>query len=103
MLALAGPASAGATPDEERVDDVYGTLYEAVVARYQARLSETHVGPQDWLAALPADLRTAEAIEGLLLPVPNPDLATASFAIEDDESLEQLLTALILDPRFNLK
>ena len=103
LLALAGPASAGATPDEERVDDVYGTLYEAVVARYQARLSETHAGPQDWLAALPADLRTAEAIEGLLLPVPNPDLATASFAIEDDESLEQLLTALILDPRFNLK
>lgn len=103
LLALASPASAGATPDEERVDDVYGTLYEAVVARYQARLSETHAGPQDWLAALPADLRTAEAIEGLLLPVPNPDLATASFAIEDDESLEQLLTALILDPRFNLK
>ena len=55
------------------------------------------------LAALPADLQTAEAIEGLLLPVPNPDLATASFAIEDEESLEQLLTALILDPRFNLK
>ena len=103
LLALAGPASAGATPDEERVDDVYGALYEVVVARYQARLSETHAGPQDWLAALPADLRTAEAIEGLLLPVPNPDLATASFAIEDDDSLEQLLTALILDPRFNLK
>lgn len=103
LLALAGPARAGATPDEERVDDVYSALYDQVVARYQARLSETHAGPQDWLAALPADLQTAEAIEGLLLPVPNPDLATASFAIEDEESLEQLLTALILDPRFNLK
>ncbi|MEC8154544.1 MAG: DUF1800 family protein, partial [Pseudomonadota bacterium] len=103
LLALAGPASAGATPDEERVDDVYGTLYEAVVARYQARLRETHAGPQDWLAALPADLQNAAAIEGLLLPMPNPALATASFAIEDNDSLEQLLTALILDPRFNLK
>ena len=39
----------------------------------------------------------------LLLPMPNPALATASFAIEDNDSLEQLLTALILDPRFNLK
>ena len=63
LLALAGPARAGAAPDEERVDDVYGALYEAVVARYQARLRETYAGPQDWLASLPADLQTAEAIE----------------------------------------
>lgn len=104
LMAVAMPTGAGQViADEDSVEAVYGLLYDRIDQRYQGRLSETFAGPEDWRAALPNDLRTAEAIESLLLPVRNPDLATASFVIEDEESLEQLLTALILDPRFNLK
>lgn len=105
VLAMAvGTIKTPRSDDDEAIDQIvesiYDTLFEERAAVYQARLSETFAGPEQWLAAMPAQAQTSAGLEIALLPVRNPALATDDKAVE---GLDDLLFSLVLDPRFHLK
>ena len=99
-----GQTTAPRSDDDEAIDaiveGIYDTLFEERAAVYQSRLSETYADPDQWLAAMPDAAQTSAGLEIALLPVRNPALATNDKAVE---GLDDLLLALVLDPRFHLK
>lgn len=99
-----GTTTAPRSDDDEAIDaiveGIYDTLFEERAAVYQSRLSETYADPDQWLAAMPDAAQTSAGLEIALLPVRNPALATNDKAVE---GLDDLLLALVLDPRFHLK
>ena len=100
LLALAGTTDMNADGFEEQADAFYINAAQQRAALYQARLEETFADPDAWFDALPAQAQTSAGLEIALLPIRNPALATGDRAVE---GLDDLLFALILDPRFQLK